>query len=225
MGFLAYFRPLLETKMALEKLVVGLTGNIASGKSTVTKTMDNLGAYVIDADKVGHKLYEDDAVLRNEIVKLFGSSVLDKDSKINRKELGKIVFGDKNEMNRLTSLVWPYMGLKINKKIKDNSGIIVLEAAVLYEAGWEKNVDYTLVVAVDDDLRIKRLIEREKRVKGYDLSETEAKERIAAQVSQEEKIKKADYVIYNNSTKEDLEKETKKLWQEFNTLYSKLKSL
>ena len=186
--------------MALERYIVGLTGNISSGKSKATERFKYLGAEVLDVDKVAHKLYDpynNSLVTGDEcykkVIEHFGENV-DNNGVINRGELGKIVFGDKNKLAELSNLVWPYVRQETENILNQMNGIIIVEAAVLYEAGWQSYCDKIITVATDDDIRIERLMKRN------NLTKEEAQKRMDAQtISQDEKVSLSDFVIYNNA--------------------------
>lgn len=180
--------------MGIEKLLVGLTGNICSGKSIASKYFKESGAYVIDTDKIVHELYKKDIALRDRLTLYFGASILDKDFKIDKKKLGEIVYEDKTAMKRLESLVWPKVSKRVDYLISRRKGIIIIEAPMLYEAGLDKKYDKTILIMVDKEDQLERLMERQ------NIGKEEALIKIDAQMSQLEKQKKADYFIWNNGS-------------------------
>jgi len=188
-------------------LIIGLTGGIATGKSTVAKFLEELNIKVIDSDKIAHEIltYQDTI---NEIVEEFGSIVLNKDGNINRIELGKIVFDDMEKLKKLESITHHRIFKVIDKKIKEykpNNKIIVLDAPLLFETSLDKNVDETWVVYTDKKTQINRLKKRD------GLDKEDALKRIKAQMSLEEKANKANIIINNTGTKEDLKQNVKRL--------------
>lgn len=192
----------------LEKMVVGLTGNIASGKSKAAKIFGELGAYVIDADKVAHQSYNS-LYLKYKLAKEFGISVLQWDFKVNRKKLGKIVFDDMDKKKRLEEIVWPYIKKDITNQIsKTDKKIVIVEAALIFEAGWENMFDYVITVTCDDIIRLKRIIKRNK------LTEEEAKKRIKAQMDQYTKAAQSDYIVKNNNDLGHLSYNVYALWSD-----------
>jgi len=191
------------------RLVLGLTGNIGSGKSTVARMFQELGAEIIDADKVGHSLLEKKEV-GESIVKNFGSSVLDKEGKIERRKLGKIVFRDKKRLEELNSIIHPLMFSEIKRKITfSQARIIIVDAAILLEAGWDSLVDKVLVVNASYKTRRKRI------EKSGLLSPEEIKGIIKAQFSQDEKIQRADFLIENEEGIEESKRQVERIWSKF----------
>lgn len=183
--------------------VIGLTGGIASGKSTVANYFADLGHKVIDADRLGHQAYEPGSQCYDKVVETFGSEVVAPDRTIDRKKLGAKVFGDPKGLNRLTDIVWPEIKRLAQIEIEEyertgSSRPVVLEAAVLIEAGWQDIVDEIWVVSVDRDTAISRATSRD----GVTREAVEA--RIAAQIGTEERLNEADVNIENNSTEQDL---------------------
>uniref|UniRef100_A0A0N5BSK0 CTP_transf_like domain-containing protein n=1 Tax=Strongyloides papillosus TaxID=174720 RepID=A0A0N5BSK0_STREA len=169
--------------------VIGLTGGIASGKSTVAKFLETQDIEVIDCDKLAHILYDENEDLRKNIVKEFGESVL-KENKIDRKVLGSIVFGDKSKMKRLNEIVWPKIAEKAQGMIKKSkSSIIAIDGAVLLEANWDAFCHQVWTIFVPREEAIKRIIKRN------GLSEKEAIQRIDSQISIEERISKSNVVL------------------------------
>jgi len=166
-----------------------------------------LNIKVIDSDKIAHEIltYQDTI---NEIVEEFGSIVLNKDGNINRIELGKIVFDDMEKLKKLESITHHRIFKVIDKKIKEykpNNKIIVLDAPLLFETSLDKNVDETWVVYTDKKTQINRLKKRD------GLDKEDALKRIKAQMSLEEKANKANIIINNTGTKEDLKQNVKRL--------------
>ncbi|MEJ5172346.1 MAG: dephospho-CoA kinase [Hydrogenothermaceae bacterium] len=184
--------------------VIGLTGGIATGKSTVEEIFKKLGCYVIDADKVVHNLYKDE-IIKKKIKDLFTDEVFDKDGEIDRKKLAQIVFKDTSKRKVLEGLIHPQVNRFIENWIeeiskKDPDAIMIVSVPLMIETGSYRKYDKIILVYAPKDLQIERLLK-----KGY--TEEEALSRIDAQMSIDEKLKYADYVIYNTSTLEDLEKE------------------
>ncbi len=187
-------------------MIIGLTGGIATGKSTVAKFLEELKITVIDSDKIAHEIltYQDTI---DKIKREFGEIVIDKDGSINRKKLGEIVFDDLNKLKKLESITHHKIFEVINKRIKQNRDdkIIVLDAPLLFETELDNEVDETWVVYTDKETQIKRLKKRD------DLDRKDALKRIKAQMPLKEKIKKADIVIDNSGTKEELKQKIEKL--------------
>ena len=193
-------------------LVVGLTGGIASGKSTAAKLLGKLGAHVIDADVLGHEAYNPGTTAFQAVVETFGEDIVAEDGSINRRALGGKVFGNDVALKRLTDIVWPEIRrlaeLEI-RNIRDQSPttVIVLEAAVLLEAGWEDIADEIWVVVVEPEIAIERAMQRD----GAERSAIEA--RINSQLSNEERSAKAHLIIDNSEDEEALVSRVKAAWK------------
>jgi dephospho-CoA kinase len=192
-------------------LTIGITGGIGSGKSTVAKILGELGARMIDADKVSHWVYEPDGPAYQEVVRAFGEQVLAPDGTIDRKKLGPIVFGDPSGLKRLTDIVWPPTFERMRELVAEirargDTQPIVIEAAVLIEANWQPLFDEIWLVTAPRE----RVIERVRLERGMKPEQTEA--RIRAQLSDEERRKHATLVIANDGTIEDLRAQLTALW-------------
>ena len=192
--------------------VVGLTGGIASGKSTAAKLLGELGAQVIDADVLGHEAYNPGTTAFQAVVQAFGEDIVAEDGSINRRALGGRVFGNDVALKRLTDIVWPEIRrlaeLEIHKIRGENpTAVIVLEAAVLFEAGWEDIADEIWVVVVEPEIAIERAMQRD----GADRSAIEA--RINSQLSNEERTAKAHLIIDNSEDEEALVSRVKAAWK------------
>jgi len=190
--------------------VIGLTGGIASGKSTVTRFFKDRDIPVIDADILGHRTYDPGTDTFNAVVSAFGNDLVAPDGSIDRRVLGGKVFGKPDELRRLTDIVWPGIRKLASESLSEfeaaGNALVVLEAAVLFEAGWEDLVDEVWVVVVEPEFAIKRLAERN------GLDESAARARIDSQLSNDERTARADTVIANNGTLEDLEGAIQGAW-------------
>lgn len=177
--------------------VIGLTGGIASGKSTILETLKKMGAVVISADEVAHTATQPGKPAWEDIVRFFGTGILNDDKTINRKKLGEIVFNNRQYLQKLNEITHPRVkeifknSLKEIKE-KNPDAVVVLEIPLLYEAGLEKICDEVWVVWVNRENQIRRLMARE----GIDREE--AIKRIEAQLPLDEKARRADFVIDNN---------------------------
>jgi dephospho-CoA kinase len=191
--------------------VLGLTGGIGSGKSTVSQYLAKLGAVIIDADKVGHEVYRPNTETWLELVKTFGNRILAEDNTIDRKKLGAIVFCNPEELERLNTIIHPQITNIIKKRIDDyrrkGISVIVLDAPVLFEANAKSLVDEVWVVVADKATVIKRAVAR------TGLPEEQVRSRIRSQMSNEERIKRAQVVIHNDGTVEELREKVKELWE------------
>jgi len=193
-------------------ITIGLTGGIASGKSTVAEQLRSLGAIVIDADRLGHRVYEPGTNGFQQVVNAFGHEVVAPDGTINRRVLGGKVFGDPEQMQRLTDVVWPEIRTLAREEIaehrrRDRDAVIVLEAAVLVEAGWTDLVDEVWVVTTT----IARAIERLRQRSG--LSEEAARARLDSQISTRERLEHADLRIENTEGLSELEARVLRQWR------------
>ncbi|MFC2008086.1 dephospho-CoA kinase [Chloroflexota bacterium] len=191
--------------------VIGLTGGIGSGKSTVTRFLVELGAVVIDADKVGHEAFKPDTELWREVVAAFGKEILKQSGEIDRSKLGKMVFGNPELLSRLNQIMHPRMYDMVKTRIEEyrrqGVDVVVLEAPLLIEAGWTSLVEEVWVVVASEAAVLKWLEERT----GFSREESLA--RIRSQLSSEQRIKYADVVINNDSDLDVLKAKVKELWQ------------
>jgi dephospho-CoA kinase len=195
--------------------IIGLTGNIASGKSAISYILKNLGAEVVDMDKIGKQIQElNYKKVIEKIEKRFGKEIIEND-KINRKKLGSIAFSDKQALIDLNSIMIPLMTEKLKRTIDENrkkeTKVLVVDAAILFEANWDKFVDYVWVVYVPRETQINRLIKREK------ITQEEAIMRVDSQESIDEKIEKADVVIDNSKNLEAVKLKIFELWNAITT--------
>ncbi len=175
---------------------VAITGNIASGKSQIEKMLLSLNYKVADTDKINHFILLTDMSAIDEIKQVFASEdITDEDGCISRAKLGKVVFSDKNKMAMLEGILHSRIIAKVQDFFNQNSSekLVFVAIPLLFETHREKDFDKIIFVSADEDIRLKRLMEREH------YSEEYAKVRIKSQQSEKEKIKKSDFVIYNNS--------------------------
>jgi phosphopantetheine adenylyltransferase/dephospho-CoA kinase len=192
-------------------MIIGLTGGIASGKSTAAEYLGAKGASVIDADKLGHRAYEPDTDAFRQVVETFGPEVVGADGQIDRKVLGGKVFGDPAALDRLTGILWPEIGkLALAEfdvvRASRPDAPIVLEAAVMLEAGWEPMVDEVWVVIVEPDTAVARATARD------GVGEEAVRKRIAAQLSNDARREKADLVIDNSGDEAALRAQLDAAW-------------
>ena len=197
-------------------MVIGLTGGIASGKSTAARYMKDLGAKVIDADLLGHRAYEPDTQAFREVVATFGDDVVGDDGQIDRKALGGKVFGNPNGLKQLTDIVWPEIRRMAESEIatihSESPGtVIVLEAAVLFEAEWQDAVDEVWTVVVERDVAVRRAMARD----GSD--EAAIQKRIDAQLSNEERRSRSHVVINNSGSETELLSRLDEQWSRLNS--------
>jgi dephospho-CoA kinase len=192
--------------------VIGLTGGIGAGKSTVSQMLKELGAAVIDADQVGHQIYVPDMPAWRELVATFGESVLNPDRTINRQALGKIVFADPEALRTLNRIVHPKMFARMAELIAElqaHGGVkaIVIEAAVLIEAHWQPLADQVWLVIASEPVVLERL------VKQRHLDPEQVRSRIAAQLANEERLKHAHVVIRNDGSRDEVRASVQQAWE------------
>jgi dephospho-CoA kinase len=198
---------------SVSHLTIGLTGGIGSGKSAASKMLAELGAPVLDADKVGHEIYEPGASAYRDLIDAFGEGILATDRTIDRRKLGPIVFADPAALKRLNSIVHPKMFTRMGEMVaalrRDGERRpIVIEAAILIEANWQPLFDEIWLITASRE----RVIERVERDRGLKPEQTEA--RIRAQLSDEERRKYATAVIRNDGTLDELRAAVTRLWQD-----------
>lgn len=185
--------------------VIGLTGGIATGKSTVLKMFQQKNIPVIDTDKIARDVMEINQAAYFKVVAYFGKEILLPTGDINRKKLGEIIFKNKEKREKLNSLVHPEVKKVVLEEIKyyQNLGheLVVVDVPLLFESNFDKLCDITIVVYTEEHIQYERLMKRD------NLSYEEAKRRIDAQMKLSEKVKLADFIIDNSSTIEETEKQ------------------
>jgi len=193
-------------------LHVGLTGNIATGKSYESSAFSALGANIIDADRVAHEVLAYGTPTYFKIVEAFGEQILDPGKEVDRKKLGHIVFSDAGKRSTLNALTHPDVGAEIRRRIStleqsSSSGIIIVDAALMIETGGYKIYDCLIVVVCDPSLQVSRIMSRD------GLTEAEARARMVSQMPMEEKLKLADYRIDTSGTFEQTDDQVKAIYQ------------
>jgi len=191
-------------------MIIGVTGGIGSGKTTVSGLFEKMSAFTVDADRVGKEVVEDKKVL-SQLAEAFGPEILDQDGKLIRRKLGRLAFSIPKRSQKLNQIVHPPLVKRlweiVEKVLDENPGRpVVIDAALIVEWGELERFDVLVVVAADED-KVKERFLGDTR-----LSAEEVEERLKAQLPFKEKLIVADYVIYNNSSLEDLEKEAYKVW-------------
>ena len=191
--------------------VVGLTGGIAAGKSQVSSMLQELGAIIIDADAVAREIVQKGLPAWKQIKDGFGEEYLLPNGEIDREKLGELVFSHVNALARLNDITHPAIKdsieNRINKlKAQGYNGVVVVDAALLLEKGWETMVDEVWVVDAPTEQRIERLMARNR------LSKDQALKRINSQMSQQERNDKAHWIILNSSDIDDLRKQVELIW-------------
>jgi len=177
-------------------LSIGITGGIGSGKSTVCKIFKLLGVPVFEADLIAKALINSDAEIRNGLIQFFGKDIYSSDNKINRKMLANLIFNDDLLMEKVNRLVHPAVRNKYLIWVKQqNSAYIIHEAAILFESGFYKMTDYSILVSAPEDMRIERVTHRD----NIDLEKV--KSRMLKQWTDEEKRKLASFELVNDNKK------------------------
>ncbi|UOF92667.1 dephospho-CoA kinase [Fodinisporobacter ferrooxydans] len=192
-------------------MIVGLTGGIASGKSTVSHMFRKLGAHIVDADVMARRVVEKGRPALQEIVHAFGPGILLEDGTLNRTKLGEIVFREEQSRKRLNEIVHP----RVREEVQADTttflqshpdGIVIHDIPLLFESKLEHTVQAVIVVYVSEEVQRKRLMERN------NLTAEEANRRIAAQMPLREKVQRADYKIDNEGTLEQTERQANQIW-------------
>lgn len=190
--------------------VIGLTGGIASGKSLVSQRLGELGAVVIDADRLGHETYRRGTETHRAVAEAFGQDVVGPDGEIDRRALGGKVFGDAEARRRLEEIVWPAIRELANERIAEQRAggtpVVVLEAAVLIEASWTDLVDEVWLVVASPETVRRRLADRN------GLTAEQAEARMRAQLTNEKRRPHAQVIIENDGSLDDLRRAVDGAW-------------
>ena len=193
--------------------VVGVTGGIGSGKSTVSKIMEEKGAYVFDADSVAKHLLSTNEQLRQDLIDEFQDDIIDDEGKIVNEKLARTGFSNKLNQEALNGIVHPYV-LEAHEKAvdeirqKESTDLYILDAPLLFESGFDQRTDYTLLVYAHMKIRLNRSLKR------GNLSRNEILRRMDLQMPEEEKLELADFVIENNGTEDELREATLKVFSQ-----------
>lgn len=187
----------------MKTCIVGLTGSIGTGKSTVSTIFKQQGIAVVDADIGAREVVKPGTIGLKKIVSTFGKDILLSDGALDRKKLGELVFSDPSKRKKLdqllSDLIYKWIIKEKQKYIAEGQKIIVLDIPLLFEAGYEKEVDKIIVVALTEQKQLERVMKRD------NITRTQAYKKIQAQQSIASKIVRADYVIDNNGTKKNTE--------------------
>ena len=201
----------------MKEVVIGLTGGIGTGKSTVSQILQRKGYKVIDLDVISHEVIKFPKVVE-KIVQNFGREILESDDfgkyNISREKLGKIIFGNKEKRLILNSIMHPEILRAMRKEIleyKKESKIVFVEIQLLFEVQWEKEFDYILLISAKKSTQIRRILERDKR------SENDALNIINSQLPLDEKKKRSDFVIENDGNIEELKEKIDKFLEYLET--------
>lgn len=192
-------------------MIVGLTGRIATGKTTVAAILEELGATIINADEIARELARPGSEVLEEIVKEFGPGFLECDGTLNRKKLGERVFGDAGALERLNGVFHPRLRREISERLKEMGREpcerpVVVEAAVLFEMGADSLVDKVVVTDCAPETQVKRLLER-------GLGREEAEARVDSQMSREEFLRRADVVIGTGGSLAETKQQVLTVWR------------
>lgn len=189
---------------------IGLTGGIASGKSTVSRLLAERGAVIIDADQLGHRTYEPGTDTFRQVMAAFGEDLVAEDGAIDRRALGARVFGQPAELKRLTDIVWPGIrrlaAAELAAQAAAGAEVVVLEAAVMIEAGWQDLVDEVWVITAPPAVARARLMERN----GFQAEE--ADRRIQSQIDNEERIAQVDVVLSTDCSLAEVAERVEEAW-------------
>ena len=182
---------------------IGVTGGIGSGKSAVCTIFTHLGVPVLSADDIAKEISSTNAAVRKQLIAIVGESAFQPDGSLNRAFIASKMFADKSLQRKMEKLLHPRVEKEIDRRCKEfkyrGDRMVLVEAALIYEAGLNKNLDAVIVVDADESERISRVRKRDA------VSEASVQSRIAAQWDVKKKLQKADYVIYNNGTMDELE--------------------
>jgi dephospho-CoA kinase len=193
--------------------IIGVTGSFGTGKTTVAKMFKELGAKLIDADEIAHKIIRPGTIAWKKAIASFGRCILLPQGIIDRKKLGSIVFKDKSSLDKLCRIIHPIVIEEIEKKVNQikidtPDSLVVIDAPLLIEAGLVDRIGVLIVVKANRETQIKRSINRTR------LSRNQILQRIRMQMSLKDKEEKADYIIDNNGTLAQTKKRVKKIWKE-----------
>ena len=191
-------------------IVIGLTGGIGSGKSEVSRMLKEFGAEIIDADRVGHEAYLPNTETYDKVVAEFGDDIIQTDGAIDRKKLGARIFAEPEARERLNAIVHPRMYAMVEERIQrlreQSATAVVLDAAILIEAGWDSLVDEVWVVAAPEEMVVQRIGQRN------GLPAEQVRQRIRAQIASEERARHAAVVIDNNEGLDELSAQVQEVW-------------
>lgn len=196
-------------------MILGVTGGIACGKSTAVTVLAQAGAVVVSADELARRLVQPGSPVLRQLVERFGQRIVAADGSLDRSELGRIIFKDDAARRDLDAIMHPAIAAlsrqeleRARQRAEAAATIVVYEAPLLFEAGAEERVDKVLVISVDEQIQLQRLMARDQ------CDETTARQRIAAHMAQKEKIRRADYVIDNSGDMVTLRRTVLELYRE-----------
>lgn len=191
--------------------IIGLTGGSGSGKTSIAHRLEQMGAFLIDADALGHAAYLPGSPAHGRVVAAFGAEILNKDGTINRKVLGAKVFGDQERLKSLTDIVWPEIARMVREQIAEagaeGKAVVVLDAAVLLEAGWQEMVHEVWAAIIPEEEAVKRIVRRD------GLSEEAARSRLRSQMSDSQRVRQAQVVLCTLWEPEVTRRQVEKAWE------------
>jgi len=200
---------MFDRKLSQERLLVGIGGNMGSGKSTVASELKRYGAKVIDADEMGWSVLAKRTDAYRRLVKTFGRGILTKSGNIDRRALGKLAFASKANLAKLNAIVHPTLLERVRKEIDRNKkGLVVVDAALLFAWGMDKEVDVAILVTAADRLKIKRLVDAGMR-------EEDVMARLKLQLPDSKIWRRADFVLDNKGSFAELRRKCRALWNFF----------
>lgn len=192
--------------------IIGLTGGIACGKSTVSNVLKDCGARIVDADAIAHELSRPNQPIFHVYVELFGPEIVTPEGTLDRAEIARRVFSDTVLRDKMNARVHPIIRAAAEDRLDaahmDGTAVVVLDVPLLFEAGWDALTNDTWVVALPPEEQLARLLARD-----HTMDEAEARARIAAQMPLAEKCMRADVVIDNSGTREETKERVEKLWE------------
>ncbi len=188
----------------------GLTGGVATGKSTAARMFRDLGAEIIDADRIGHELLEHSSAVFSEIVRRFGDSILDAQGEISRRRLGAIVFADPEELRQLNAIIHPRIIAQVEERaaelaVRNARSVVLVDAALIFEAGIGGRFKKVIVTWCPLEMQLARLMEK-------GLTREDAERRVAAQIPSDEKKGRADFVIDSSGPLENTRAQVERIY-------------
>lgn len=200
---------MFDRQLSQERLLVGIGGNIGSGKTTVAQELRRYGAKVIDADQIGKSLLRKGSEEYKELIAAFGKQILNHTGQIDRKALGKKAFSSKASLKKLNEIMHPPLLKRLREEIsRVKQGLVVIDAALLFAWGLHKEMDVSVLVTAPDELRMKRMVK-------LGMSQAEALQRLKMQGSDTKFWAQADFVLENNGSLAELKRKIRALWNFF----------
>jgi len=200
---------MFDRKLSQERLLVGIGGNMGSGKSTVASELRRYGAKIIDADEMGWSLLAKGTDEYRRLVKTFGRGILTKTGNIDRRALGKLAFANKASLAKLNAITHPALLDRVRKEIDRNrKGLVVVDAALLFSWGLDKEVDVAILVTAADRLKIKRMVDA-------GMNEEDLVARLKLQPPDSKIWQRADFVLENKGSFAELRRKCRALWNFF----------